>query len=43
MTIDKTRALGIEIYKSINNLNQAFMKNLFKVRRTNRAGDNNTN
>ena len=33
----RTRSLCIEIYKTINNLNPEFMKNLFKVRKTNRA------
>ena len=33
----RTRSLCIEIYKTINNLNPEFMKNLFKVRKRNRA------
>ena len=33
----RTRSLRIEIYKTINNLNPESMKNLFKVRKTNRA------
>ena len=31
--LQRTRTLCIEIYKTINNLNPEFMKNLFKVRR----------
>ena len=37
MNLRRTRSLCIEIYKTINNLNPGFMKNLFKVRKTNRA------
>ena len=37
MNLRRTRPLCIEIYKTINNLNPEFMKNLFKVRKTNRA------
>ena len=37
MNLRRTRSLCIEIYKTINNLNPEFMKNLFKVRKTNRA------
>ena len=33
----RTKSLCIEIYKTINNLNPEFMKNLFKVRKTNRT------
>ena len=29
----RTRSLCIEIYKTINNLNREFMKNLFKVQK----------
>ena len=37
MNLRRTRSLCIEIYKTINNLNLEFMKNLFEVRKTNRA------
>ena len=37
MNLRRTRPLCIEIYKTINNLNPEFMKNLFKVRKTIRA------
>ena len=37
MNLRRTRSLNIEIYKTINNLNPEFMKNLFKVCKTNRA------
>ena len=37
MSLRRTRSLSIEIYKTINNLNPEFMKNLFKVCKTNRA------
>ena len=37
MTLRRTRSLCIELYKTINNLNPEFMKNFFKVRKTNRA------
>ena len=37
MNLRRTRSLCIEIYKTINNLNPEFMKNLFKVRKRNRA------
>ena len=37
MNLRRTRSLCIEIYKTINNSNPEFMKNLFKVRKTNRA------
>ena len=33
----RTKSLCIEIYKTINNLNPEFMKNLFKVWKTNRT------
>ena len=35
--LSRTRTLCIAIYKTINNLNPEFMKNLFKVLKTNRA------
>ena len=35
--LTRTRTLCIAIYKTINNLNLEFMKNLFKVLKTNRA------
>ena len=37
MNLWRTRPLSIEIYKTINNLNPEFIKNLFKVRKTNTA------
>ena len=37
MNLRRTRSLCIEIYKTINKLNSEFMKNLFKVHKTNRA------
>ena len=37
MNLRRTRSLCIEIYKTINNLNPEFMKNLLKIRKTNRA------
>ena len=37
MNLRATRSLCIEIYKTIINLNPELMKNLFKVRKTNRA------
>ena len=37
MDLRRTRSLCIEIYKINNTLNPEFMKNLFKVRQTNRA------
>ena len=37
MNLRRTRLLCTEIYESINNLNQKFMKNLFKDRKTNRT------
>ena len=37
MNLRRTRSLCIEIYKTINNSNPEFMKNLFKVRKTNGA------
>ena len=37
MNLRRTRSLCIEIYKTINNLHPEFMKNLFKVHKTNRA------
>ena len=37
MNLRRTRSLCIEIYITINNLNPEFTKNLFKVRKTNRA------
>ena len=37
MDLKRTRSLCIEIYKTLNILNPEFMKNLFKVRKTNRA------
>ena len=37
MNLRKTRSLCTEIYKTIKNLNPEFMKNFFKVRKTNRA------
>ena len=37
MNLRRTRSLCIEIYKTINNLNPECMKNLFEVRKTNRA------
>ena len=33
MNLRRTRSLCIEIYKTINNLNPEFMKNLFKVQK----------
>ena len=35
MNLRRTRSLCIEIYKTINNLNPKFMKNLFEVPKTN--------
>ena len=37
LNLRRTKSLCIKIYKTINNLNPEFMKNLFKVRKTNRA------
>ena len=37
MNLRRTRSLCIEIYKTIINLYPEFMKNLFIVRKTNRA------
>ena len=37
MNLRRTRSSCMEIYKNINNLNPEFMKDLFKVRKTNRA------
>ena len=37
MNLRRTRSLCIEIYKAIDNLNAEFIKNLFKVCKTNRA------
>ena len=37
MNLRNSRSLCIEIYKTINNLNSDFMKNLFKVCKTDRA------
>ena len=37
MNLRRTRSLSIEIYRTINNLNPEFMKNLFKVCKTNTA------
>ena len=37
MNLRRTRSLCTEIYKTINNLNPEFIKNLFKVCKTNRA------
>ena len=37
INLRRTRTLCIEICKAINNLNPGFMKNLFKVFKTNRA------
>ena len=37
LKLRRTRSLCIEIYKIITNLNPEFMKNLLKVRKTNRA------
>ena len=37
MNLRRTWSLCIEIHKIINNLNSEFMKNLFKVCKTNRA------
>ena len=33
----ETKSLCIQTYKTVNNLNREFMKNLFKVRKTNRT------
>ena len=35
MNIRRTRSLCIKLHKTINNLNPEFMKNLFKVSKTN--------
>ena len=37
VNLRRTRSLWIEVYKIINNLNPEFMKNLFKVPKSNRA------
>ena len=37
MNIRRTRSLCIKLHKTINNLNPEFMKNLFKVSKTNRV------
>ena len=37
MNLKRTRSLCIEIFKTVTNLNTEFMKNVFKVRKTNRA------
>ena len=37
MNLRSSRSLCIEIYKTSNNLNPDFMKNLFKVCKTDRA------
>ena len=37
MNLRRTRLLCIEIYKTVHNLNPEFMKNLFKISKTNRA------
>ena len=37
VNLRRTRSLCIEVYKTINNLNAEFMKNLFKVPKSNRA------
>ena len=37
VNLRRTRSLCIEVYKTINNLNAEFVKNLFKVPKSNRA------
>ena len=37
MILSRTKSLWLETYKTINDLNPKFMKNLFKVPETNRA------
>ena len=37
MNLRRTRLLCIEIYKTVHNLNPEFMKNFFKISKTNRA------
>ena len=37
MEINRLRFLCIEIYKSIDNINPSFMKQIFQVRETNRT------
>ena len=36
MDVNRKKHLAIEIYKTINNLNPCYMKNIFKIRETNR-------
>ena len=36
MNVNRLRILCIEIYKTINNLNPEFMRDLFSLRETNR-------
>ena len=42
MNLKRTRSLCIEIFKTVTNLNTEFMKNVFKVRKTNRAQEKKT-
>ena len=42
MNLKRTRSLCIEIFKTVTNLNPEFMKNVFKVRKTNRAQEKKT-
>ena len=37
MKVNRLRSLCIEIYKSINNINPIYMKEIFKLRKTSRA------
>ena len=41
MKVNRLRSLCIEIYKSINNINPAYMNEIFKLRKTSRAVRNN--
>ena len=37
MNVNRLRSLCFEIYKSINNINPTYMKEMFKLRKTSRA------
>ena len=37
MNVNRLRSLCIEIFKTLNNINPAFMNEIFELRKTNRA------
>ena len=43
MNVTRRRSLCIEIFKTLNNINQTFMNKIFELKKTNRAVRNNTN